>query len=166
MKFKICNIFMTFFLMLVMSFATYALDYKNWIPVLPEKIGGLEKAAEPNGANVNQGKKSWATLQQRYSDNSGKSLQLTIVDGSISPQIQQFKSMKQFAVETENKVIESVEVSGYESVIELDKAEGGGSLLILVQENRVVAIEAGFVSSKKELISLADDVPLSKIAAN
>lgn len=27
-----------------------ALDYKDWVPLLPESIGGLDKSGEPDGA--------------------------------------------------------------------------------------------------------------------
>lgn len=165
MRFNICRICKGILCVLLLSFSVFAADFESWIPILPETINGLEKADSPDGANVNKGGKSWTTLQQRYSGDSGKNLRLTIVDGSIAPQIQQFKSMKRFTVETENKLIESVDISGYESVIEIDKTGGSSSLLILVREERIVVIDTNAVSNKEELISLAEDISLSDIAS-
>ncbi|MEF8823109.1 MAG: hypothetical protein V5B78_02070 [Desulfohalobiaceae bacterium] len=142
-----------------------ALDYTNWVPLLPESIGGLDKAGEPNGANVEKSGESWATVQQDYSDGSGEEVTLTIVAGGMSPQLQQFRAMKQFTMETGEKLVKTLKVSGYESIFELKKQKNSGTLLMHVKEKTLVIIESNSVTSKDALISLADDVPLSEIQA-
>jgi len=140
-----------------------ALDYKAWVPLLPESISGLDKAGEPNGANMEKSGESWATVQQDYSDGSGEEVTLTIVAGGMSPQLQQFRAMKQFTMETGEKLVKTLKVSGYESILELRKQKNSGTLLIHVNKKTIVVIESNSVKNKDELISMADDVSLSDI---
>lgn len=140
-----------------------ALDYTKWIPLLPDSISGLEKAGDPEGANLEKGGESWATVQQDYSNGSKEEASLTIVAGGMSPQLQQFRAMKQFTMETGNKLVETLKVSEYDSIFELNKQNNSGTLLIHVKEKTLVVVESNSVKNKNELISLADDVPLSEI---
>ena len=146
-----------------MSPVTNAADYKDWIDLLPEKINNLPKSGDPEGGNFEQRGQSWSILKQDYHD-SGNNIRLTIVAGDTAPQLQQFQGMKQFTMETEDRLVESVQISGHEAVFEMQKDRGAGTLLILVQERTLVVIEADAVAGKNELISLADDVQLSDIA--
>lgn len=149
-----------------MTSTTFAADYKNWIPLLPASINGHEKDGDPDGANMQSEGKSWSTLKQEYSDDSGEQIRLTIVSGSTAPQIQQFKALKQFTLETEEKLVETLQVSGNDAALELYKGGGEGNLLIAVHEKTIVVINADSVDSKDALISLTDDVPLSDIASD
>ena len=56
---------------LLVSSAANAFDYKNWIPLLPESIDGMEKHGEMEGMNREKGGQSWSVLRQKYSDEDG-----------------------------------------------------------------------------------------------
>lgn len=142
-----------------------AADYKDWVPILPEHIGGQQKAGEPNGANMESSGKSWSTLEQKYSDGSGESVTLTIVSGVMAPQVQEFQTMQQFSMETEKKFVETLQVSGNDAVLELYKDGGKGTLLVAPRQTTVLIIKVSSAESKEELISLADDVPFSDFSA-
>ena len=144
---------------------TSAAEYKDWIPLLPDRIDGLQRSGDPDGMNVQSEGRSWSTLEQGYGDGSREDIKLTIVSGSMAPQVQQFQAMKQFSMEDEEKIVESLEVSGNNAVMELYKDGGKGTLLIAPQEKTIVILQADSVESKEKLVSLADDVPLSEIAA-
>ena len=148
-----------------LSSTTCAADYKDWIPLLPASINGHEKNGDADGANKQSENQSWSILEQRYSDGSGDTIRLTIVSGTNAPQVQQFQAMKQFTMETEERFVETLNVSGREAVLELYKGGGEGTLLISLHTKTIVVINADSVGSKKELTSLADEVPLSDIAA-
>ncbi len=165
MDFKFLTIPAAILCLLALSPIARAADYQDWIPLLPESIDGLDKSGSPDGATMGHGGKSWTTVRQGYSDSSGDDIRLTIIAGDMAPQLQQFQSMKHFSMETDDRLVQSAQLSGYNSVVELNKARGKGTLLIQVQDNTLVVIEADAVESKAELISLADHVPLSDIAA-
>ena len=159
--------FLISFLCLVfMASTACAADYKDWISLLPDRIDGLGQSGDPDGMNVQSEGQSWSTLEQGYADGSGeKEIKLTIVSGSMAPQVKQFQAMKQFSMEDEEKVVETLEISGNDAVMELYKDGGKGNLLIAPQQKTIVIIQATSADNKEELVSLADDVPLSDIAA-
>lgn len=156
--------FLFLLLPLLMSTA-YGANYKNWIPLLPESLNGLEKSGKPNGTNVKSEGETWSTLEQMYSNGSGKKIRLTIVNGTPSPEVRQFQDMKQFAMETDEKFLEKVDVSGHEGVLELYKKGGEGTLLISIREKTTVVLHANSIESKEALMALAGDLPLSEIAS-
>ncbi|MBS3809383.1 MAG: hypothetical protein KGY38_04430 [Desulfobacterales bacterium] len=65
------------------SSAANAFDYKEWIPLLPESIGGLDKQGEPEGMNMEKSWQSWSILKQQYSDGSGNDVLLSGIADSV-----------------------------------------------------------------------------------
>jgi len=64
---KYITIFMIAISLIIVSTAANAFDYKNWIPLLPESIGGIEKHGDPSGMNMEKSGQSWSLLRQKYS---------------------------------------------------------------------------------------------------
>ena len=152
------------FVFIFMPFPSHAFDYNNWIPLLPDTIAGLNKQGDPDGMNMERGGESWSALKQQYADAAGNDIELSIVTGSNAPGIKQFESMQQFSVETAERMVDTLEISGYNSVLNLDKTGGKSSLLIAVQDQTLVIFETASFDNENSVISLADDVALSKIA--
>jgi hypothetical protein len=107
---------------------------------------------------------SWSSLQQNYTDNSNKRASLTIVSGVIAPQAQAFQAMSQMQMETQDQIIKTVNVSGYKAVLQLNKANKSGGLMISLGEQTLVVIEGEPITNEGELTSLAKEVPLKDIA--
>ena len=150
--------------LLSISVAVGAADYKGWLPLVPNTLGGLPRAGEPDGINMEMGGQSWSSLQQEYSNKSNERISLTIVSGIAAPQAQAFQAMSQMQMETQDQIVKTLEVSGYKSVFQLSKADKNGSLMISVNQQTVVVIEAEPITSESKLVSLAKEVPLQKIA--
>lgn len=150
--------------LIIVSTAANAFDYKNWIPLLPESISGMEQQGEPEGMNMAQGEQSWSTLRQEYSDADGNHIRLSIVTGSNSPGIRQFETMQKFNMETAEKEVKTLDVSGYKAVLDFNKKGGKSNLLIAAQDQTLVIIDSASFDNKNDLISLADDIPLGKIS--
>jgi len=150
---------------LLVSVSASAVDYKNWIPLLPETLGGLAKSDEPDGINMEMGGQSWSSLSQEYSGNANKSISLIIVSGIVAPQVQVFQTMSQMQMETQDVLVKTLNVSGYRAVFQLDKEDKKGTLMISVNQQTVVIIDVEPTTSEKELVAVAKKVPLGKIAA-
>jgi hypothetical protein len=150
--------------LLSISVAVGATDYKSWLPLIPNTLGGLTRSGEPDGINMEMGGQSWSSLHQEYSNKSNKKISLTIVSGIVAPQAQVFQSMSHMQMETQDQVVRTVNVSGYKSLFQLSKAEKHGSLMISVNQQTLVVIEAEPITSEKELLLLSEEVPLKKIA--
>lgn len=149
--------------LIFVSTAANAFDYKDWIPLLPESIDGMEKQGDPAGMNMEKSGQSWSALRQEYSDTDGNSFRLSIVTGSNSPGIRKFETMQKFNMETGEKEVKTLEVSGYKAVLEFNKKGGKSNLLIAPKDQTLVIIDSASFENKDDLISLADDVPLSEI---
>lgn len=149
---------------LAVSSTAHALDYENWTPLIPDTMGGLEKQGDPKGMNSEKGGQAWSVLRQDYSGEEGAKARISIVAGSEAPGLTRFKKMRQFNMETEENVVRSTEIAGYKAVVNLDKQGGKSHLYIAVTDNAVVIIDTAVVDNEDDLVSLADDIPLSDIA--
>jgi hypothetical protein len=150
--------------LLLVSVWVDATDYKGWLPLIPETLGGLAKSGDPDGINMEMSGQSWSSLQQNYTDNSNKRASLTIVSGVIAPQAQAFQAMSQMQMETQDQIIKTVNISGYKAVLQLNKANKSGGLMISLGEQTLVVIEGEPITNEGELTSLAKEVPLKDIA--
>ncbi|MDY6825143.1 MAG: hypothetical protein SWH68_15320 [Thermodesulfobacteriota bacterium] len=158
------TIFFITFCLIFVSSAASAFDYHNWIPLLSESIGGMDKQGEPEGLNMEKGGQSWSSIRQQYADAAGKNISLSIITGSDAPGIREFKTMQKFNMENEKKKIKALEVSGHKAVLAFNKKGGRSNLLIAAQDETLVVIETSSFDSEADLVALADDIPLAEIA--
>ncbi|MFP4476689.1 MAG: hypothetical protein ACLFOY_14115 [Desulfatibacillaceae bacterium] len=142
-----------------------AADYRDWKPLVPENIDGLEKSGSLDGANMDSGGQSWSTLRQRYSGDGEREIVLTIINGTNAPRVREFQAMPDFQVETEQRVARSLEVAGYDAFVEIDKRDGEGTLVLGVNPDTLVVVEAEPVADRDRMTSIAGDVPLDTIAS-
>lgn len=165
MKFNLSKIMaFTAALMLLAAPAANAIDYNDWIPLLPENIGGLDKQGETDGMNMEQSGQNWSALEQKYSDNGDNQVQLRIVSGSDAPGIREFEAMQKFSMENEKKEVKTLDVSGRKAVLELNKKGGKSNLMVSAGQQTIVILSTSSFDSEKDITSLADDVPFDKIA--
>ncbi len=157
------RIFLISICFLLVSVSVYATDYKQWIPLLPGTLGGLTQSGKPDGINMEMGGQSWSSLQQKYSNNS-ENISITIVSGSMAPQAQAFQMMLQFQMETEAEVVKTLKVSGHKALFRLNKVEKKGVLMISVNEQALVILEAMSITDEKQMIKLSQEIPLEEIS--
>ena len=156
------TIFLSILCLVFMVSTTYAGDYKDCIPLLPESINGMEQSGDPYGLNTQSEGKSWTGLQQHYSDGS-KKIELSIVSGPSAPQVQQFDSMKGHSYEDGEKVVETDEISGNDAIFEVYKDGKRGAVLVAIGQETVIIIQSDSVGSKENLISYVNKLPTSDI---
>jgi hypothetical protein len=149
---------------LLVALPASAADYKQWIPLLPMTLGGLPQSGQPNGVNMEMGENSWSSLEQKYSKQS-RTVQLTIVSGTAAPQAQMFQGLTKLEIETADELIRTIKIKGYQSVISLNKKRNQGSVMVGVKAHTLVIVEANQIADQSELTSLANQVPLARIAA-
>ena len=146
------------------SSAVNAYDYNDWVPLLPESIGGMVVQGDPEGANKERGGQFWSLLRQNYSDGDGNEMHLSIAAGPDAPGIREFETMQQFNLETEEKKVQTLDIEGYKAVLDFSKTGGKSNLLIAIHDETVVVIETASFDIEDDIVSLADDIPLSEIA--
>ncbi len=151
-------------LVLLVALPASAADYKKWTPLLPETLGGLPQSGQPNGVNMEMGENSWSSLEQKYSKQS-RTVRLMIVSGTAAPQAQMFQGLTKLEMETEDKLIRTIQIKGFQSVLSLNKKRNEGSVMIGIKQHTIVIIEANQIADPSDLTNLADQVPLARIAA-
>ncbi|MCF8035777.1 MAG: hypothetical protein K9K62_02770 [Desulfobacteraceae bacterium] len=161
---KYITVFLIAVSFILASSAANAFDYQDWIPLLPESIGGLDKQGEPEGMNMEKSGQSMSTLKQEYSDGSGNDARLTIVTGTNAPGVREFKTLQKFNMETDKRKVKTLDISGHKAVLDFNKKGGRSSLMIAARDKTLVVIESRSFDTEDALISMGKDVPLSKIA--
>ncbi|MFW5958244.1 MAG: hypothetical protein ACOCQ0_03720 [Desulfosalsimonas sp.] len=164
MKFNWLKIIVISIALIMTSSAANAFDYQDWIPLLPENIGEMEKTDEPSGMNMEESGQSWSGLEQKYSNTDGDVLKLSIVTGTNAPGMQQFKSMKEFDAKTDKEIVKTLDVKGRNSVLNIKKKGGENTLLIPASDETLVVISTEAFGSEDEMTSLADDIPVEEVA--
>ena len=153
-------------LLLLFSATAGASDYKAWLPLLPDTLGGMRRSGEPEGMSMEMGGQKWSSLHQEYSTDSGeKSVELTIVSGKGGPELEAFQMMSSIKMETEDQIIKTVSVLRYKGLFAFEKKEKNGTLMISLGEELLVVIEAEPITSEADLLKLAEQLPLAKFAA-
>lgn len=145
-----------------------ALDYKAWIPLLPDTLDGMARSGEPDGMNMEMGGQRWSSVNQEYVSGDGKkSVQLSVVAGIGSPQVQGYQGMvgMSMQMETEDEIVKSVNVSGHKAMLTLDKKAKTGTLIIPLENDMVVVLEADPATDEAHLTRLAQQLALAKFAA-
>jgi hypothetical protein len=149
--------------LLLVAVVAGAEDYKNWVPALPQAIQGLDRVGKYDGMNMQTNDQKWCMLHQRYgSEGPEEYIDLTLVWGGAAPFMANYQMMSKFEMETEEQVTKSVEVSGYKGVINLEKADQRGTLMLALDKETIVILEAAPTTKADQLFSVAKKLPLDK----
>jgi hypothetical protein len=163
MKFK-GQIMLPVVCLILISVTAGASDYKTWIPVLPDAISGMKPSGKPNGMNMEMENQLWSSLQQRYeSDDSEKYVELMLFGGN-APQMAGFQTMSNMNMETDDQIMKTVTVKGYKAILNLEKNQKKGSLMISLNEKMMAVVEAADITNESQIITLAEELPLDKFA--
>jgi len=149
---------------MAISLTATAMDYKDWIQFLPETLGGMPRSGKPEGMNMETGDQFWSSLHQRYgSDDPEKYVDLTLVGGN-APQIAGSQMMSTMKMETEEQIVKTIQVTKHKALLNLEKNERRGTLMISLGENLMVVIEASPMTGEAEMVRLGEELPLDRFA--
>ncbi|MFO7932073.1 MAG: hypothetical protein R6U97_11780, partial [Desulfosalsimonas sp.] len=140
---------------LTSSMATNALEYQDWTPLLPAKIGELDKSGEPTGMNKEESGKAWSALEQQYSDSQGNEIKLRILSGPTAPGVQEFKSLQEVSLKNSEREVKTLEIYGYRAVLVLNKKKEKNNLLISPCDETIVIISTSSFDNEEDITSLA-----------
>ena len=150
---------------LLLPAITGALDYKTWFPILPQRLGGLQRSGEPDGMNMDMGGQQWSSVHQAYVSQDGKtSAELTIMAGKAAPQAQAWQAMASMNMETEDQMMKTVDVAGHKGMLTLDKKDKTGTLMIPLKDDTVVVLHLEPAPGETEIMQLGQQLPLAQIA--
>jgi len=152
--------------LLLLAGAVGAEDYKNWIPVLPDTVGGMAGAGKPDGMNMESDGQKWCMLHQQYGGNqSEKQVDLTLVWGGAAPFMANFQMMSKFEMETEDQITKTIKVSEYKGVLNLEKPDKRGTLMVALSKELMIVMELVPATKAGDLIKLVEELPLDKFVS-
>ncbi len=159
-------IILTSVCLLLISMPAGAGNYKAWISSLPDRIGRMQPSAKPDSINMESGDQRWSVVHQGYaSDKSEKYVGLTLVGGQGVPHMTSFQMMYNMKMETEEQIIKPVTLSKYKGLLNLGPKDKRGTLMIRLGENMIAIIEVAPITKETEIITLAEQLPLDRFAA-
>ena len=124
---KVKHVLLIVFAFLMTAVMANAADYKVWMPLMPEELGGLKRSGDPEGMNMEMNGKMWSSLHQEYSaDNAERAASVTILGGKDAPGMGGFQAMSSMKMETEDQIIKTIKVSGYNGVFNLERERNAG----------------------------------------
>jgi hypothetical protein len=148
--------------LLVFSFTSVnAADCEDLISLLPGTVAGMQKTGEVKTLNTEFEGVMISGVKQEY---GGKvSVDIFVGDGLLH-RLKTLEMMKKMTMEDKEFAVNTTNISGYDSGYVWEKKRQEGKLVIKLSDKKVVVIKAENVESRKYLLSLADDIPLSAIA--
>lgn len=142
-----------------------AFDYKDWAPLLPKTLGNMAPSGNPDGMNMDMGGQMMSSLEQRYASPDGsKTAQLSIVAGPMAPQAQGLQEMENLNMETDDQLVKTVTIEGKRCMLNLDKQNKSGNLMIGVQQQMAIMLSIDPANSEAELMSIAKQLPIAAFA--
>lgn len=149
-------------LLLVPAIAS-ALDYKVWLPLVPETLDDMSRKGDPEGMNMEISGQKWASLCQEYSGGE-KSLNFCIFAG-MAPQVMQYQSLfaMNMSMETPEQVMKTITVSGHNVLLILEKKEGNGTAVINLDNSLIAVLNVEYLITEEETTKLVETLPLSEL---
>jgi len=142
-----------------------AAGFEAWIPLLPQKLGGLEASGPPEGMTMVMDGETWSSLHQIYNDHETRTVEVTVIYGSGAPEIQSFRTLPRAPVEDAVSSIRPVEISGYKGLLHRQKNGNIGTLMLPLGPVMLIVIEAEPVGADTALTDIARELPLDRLAA-
>lgn len=109
---------------------SWAADYKDWLPYIPNQLDGLKAETKGQGMNMNTGNGSMSKFDQMY--RSGKkqiTISITHTQNS-SGQTPSEKPREQLNMETSEVLMKTIKINGFDAFYTYNK--GDNNVLIYV----------------------------------
>ncbi len=140
-----------------------ALDYKIWLPLIPETLDNMPRKNDPEGMNMEMSGQKWASLCQEYSE--GKKLLNFCIFAGMAPQAMQYQSLfaMNMSMETPEQVIKTITISGNKVLLVLEKKEGNGTAVIDLDNNLIAVLNVEYRITEGEISKLVEVLPLAEL---
>jgi len=167
---KLKNLFvllvMICFISTTLSFAEQEkTDPVNWRKLVPflKDIKGWEAIDKAEGSTVTTQQFKMSEVEREYKSGD-KTLEIKIIDGANFPMAYAgFKAMKNFQIDTSEKLVKSIKIKEYPAVEEIEFNRKEARLLILIGDRFLVQMEENNVKNADELKKIAEILELKKL---
>jgi len=145
---------------------TFSADYKDWLPYIPDTIGGKKKSRKDDAGNVNITGFTSSTINRTFGKESDEITLLIIWDPSGRQMIAtktMMEAVKQRPIETPDVVQKRIIVQGFPAFYLYASGPSGASIYVLLSESALVQLSALGSRNESYYINLLKSVNLKKI---
>lgn len=143
---------------------SWALDYKDWLPLLPDEIGGLKTKSKDNGVNIKAGGTSMSSLTVTYGEGD-KQIDISITAEASGVPNKSVQAKEQIVVKTEDFVQKLINIQGFVGMYMYNKSAKNHILRVSLNSKSAFTFMANGYEGEKYFFSLVDKINLKKISA-
>jgi len=143
---------------------SWALDYKDWLPLLPDEIGGLKTKSKDNGVNINAGGVIMSSLTITYGEGD-KKIDISISAEASGEPIKSGPAKEQVVVETKDFVQKVIKVQGFVGMYMNNKSAKNQLLRVSLNSKAAFTFMANGYEGEKYFLGLVNKINLKKISA-
>jgi hypothetical protein len=147
---------------------SWAADYKDWLPHIPDKLGGLKATSEGDGMNMSSGGSAMSTLNKTYgSGNKEINISISYLHDS-KRQTQALEPVEQMSMEMGGMVMKTIKIQGFDAVYQYIKAEKNSLITVNLKADATFILASSGIGAKGEkyYIGLFENINLKKIYAS
>ena len=148
---------------LLLNGFAFAADYKDWIPHFPNELDGLKEVSKGDGINMSSGNETSTTFTKSYGTGD-KEIGIVITYSSGGNEAGTQQGMANMSFETDELVMKSIKVQGFEGIYQNDKVSNSVSISLFMRGKAMLAFSAPGGKPQKHYIDLLDKINLKKIA--
>lgn len=156
--------------LILSSGLVFSADYKDWLPYVPETLGGKKKAGDDEAGNVSFNGITNSSLFRIYGSESDEITLMIVWDPSGRQMIAtktMLETLKQMPIETPETVYKLITVQGFPAMYSYYAETNRAAIQTLLSETVLVQLNAaGGGRNESHYINLLRPVNLKKILNN
>ncbi|MFV1985543.1 MAG: hypothetical protein ACC657_18485 [Thiohalomonadales bacterium] len=157
------RIILTFVIFLAPGLS-WALDYKDWLPLLPDEIGGLKTKAKDSGVNINAGGTIMSILTITYGEGD-KKIDISITAEASGIPNKSAQTKERTIMETEDFVQKIIIIQGFIGLYMNNKSAKNHIIKINLNSKSTFTFMADGYEEEKYILGLVNKINLKKIYA-
>ncbi|WP_455220895.1 hypothetical protein [Kaarinaea lacus] len=154
------------FLAFIVFFAhvgiSWAVDYKEWIPFIPDEMDGLKAQSKKDGMNMEMDGQKTSSLTVTYSEGVKQS-KVSVMYSGDPGMIEAQRSMGSMSLETPEFVMKPIEIEGFKGSYHDDKKSKRVQIMLFFNDNALLIFEADGGKDEKHYAGLVKKINLKKI---
>lgn len=143
---------------------SWAVDYKEWIPYIPDEMDGLKAEPRKDGMNMEMGGQKTSSLTVTYVDGAKQS-KVSIMHSGDPGMVEGQRAIGSMSMETPDFVMKPVEIEGFKGSYHDDKQSKRVQIMLFLSDNALLIFDADGGKDEKHYTGLVKKINLKKISA-
>ena len=141
---------------------SWAVDYKDWLPLIPDTLDGLTVSAKDEGENLDLGVMNMSNFSRQYGEGD-KQINISIMYESSGEQIKAQNARTQKNIKLAELVQKRITIQGFESVYDHNKSVPYQRITVFLNDKAVISFGVFGLNEEKHFFELANKINFRKI---